>query len=162
MIKRSIAILLVLIIAMVFSGCDTTNNTEDMVSPPELTGEMSPIADALYKSIGTECDLKYPASGDRRSAIVLEDINGDGVFEAFAFYTTSDDEMTTMHVNVICQQNGKWESVDDKTIVAIGVEMIDFCDLNTSMKFSPTISISRSISSTGNWLNIGRKCLCSS
>ncbi len=129
-LKNLICILLALCICACICGCGFVDNTDDMVSPPELTGEMSPIAEALYDSAGSDCDLKYPADGDHRSAIVLEDINGDAVFEAFAFYSTSDDEMTTMHINVICQKDGEWTSVADKTIVAIGVEMVDFCDLN--------------------------------
>lgn len=130
-LKRSIVILLALCICFAFCGCDFVQNTDDMVSPPELTGDMSPIADALYAVAGADCDLKYPTEGTHRSAIVLEDINGDGIFEAFAFYSTSGDEMTTMHINVICQSEGKWVSVSDQTIVATGVEMVDFCDLNS-------------------------------
>lgn len=130
-LKRSIVILLALCICFAFCGCDFVQNTDDMVSPPELTGDMSPIADALYAVAGADCDLKYPTEGMHRSAIVLEDINGDGIFEAFAFYSTSGDEMTTMHINVICQSEGKWVSVSDQTIVATGVEMVDFCDLNS-------------------------------
>lgn len=132
MLKKVLAMVLATIFVMLFTGCDIIDSTKEMVAPPELTGEMSMIADALYESVGTNYDLKYPASGDHRSAIVLEDINGDSVFEAFAFYSTSDDEMTTMHINVICQQGGKWKSVSDQTIVAIGVEMIDFCDLDNN------------------------------
>ena len=131
MTKRLIAIILALVICVMISGCDIRKDNDDMVSPPELTGEMAPIAQALYESIATEYDLQYPASGDRRSAIVLEDINGDGVFEAFAFYSTSEDELTTMHINTICQIDGEWTSVVDQTIVAIGVELVDFCDLNS-------------------------------
>lgn len=130
MLKKALAMVIAVLICMSFSGCNIIDNTNDMVSPPELTGDMSPIADALYKSVGTSCNLKYPSAGDRRSAIVQEDINGDGIFEAFAFYSTNDDEMTTMHINVICQLNGKWCSVSDQTIIAIGVEMVDFCDLD--------------------------------
>lgn len=129
-LKKGIITLLAICICLCCCGCAFVENTDDMVSPPELTGEMSPIADALYAAAGKDCDLKYPTEGTHRSAIVLEDINGDSVFEAFAFYSTSDDEMTTMHINVICQQSGKWVSVSDQTIVATGVEMVDFCDLN--------------------------------
>lgn len=129
-LKKVIVLLLAICICVVSCGCAFIDNTDEMVSPPELTGEMSPIADAFYSVAGTNCDLKYPTDGNHRSAIILEDINGDGVFEAFAFYSTSGDEMTTMHINVICQQKGKWVSVADQTIVATGVEMVDFCDLN--------------------------------
>ena len=130
MTKRVFAAMLAVVMCLTFAGCEIFDNSNDMVAPPELTGEMSLIAEALYKSTGDDCDLEYPTSGERRSAFVLEDINGDGVLEAFAFYKTSEDEMTTMHINVISQQDGEWISVSDQTTVAIGVEMIDFCDLD--------------------------------
>lgn len=129
-LKRCIAALLAVCICISCGGCGFIDSTDEMVSPPELTGEMAPIANALYKVAGNDCDLKYPADGKYRSAIVLEDINGDGVFEAFAFYSTSGDEMTTMHINVIGQSGDEWKSIDDKTIVATGVEKVEFCDLN--------------------------------
>lgn len=129
-LKKFVAMLMVICLCGCICGCDLIDNTDELVSPPELTGEMAPIADALYSSAGNNCDLKYPTAGDNRSAIVLEDINGDGIFEAFAFYSTSNDEMSTMHINAICQIDGKWISVADQTIVATGVEMVDFCDLN--------------------------------
>ncbi len=129
-LKKALTLVLTVCIAMLFCGCDIINTNDELVSPPALTGDMSPIAKALYKTAGSELDLKYPAAGDHRSAIVLEDINGDSHFEAFAFYSTSDDEMTTMHINAVCQIDGEWQSVADQTIVATGVEMIDFCDLN--------------------------------
>ena len=133
MALKNIAILVLTIaLCISFCGCGFADNTDDMVAPPELTGEMAPIAQALYNSAGSSYDLTYPTAGDHRSAIVLEDIDSNGNFEAFAFYSTSDDEMTTMHINVICQQDGEWSSVSDQTIVATGVEMIDFCDLNSN------------------------------
>ena len=129
-IRKALAIIMALSLSVVLCGCDLFNNANELLSPPELTGEMAPIAKALEKSAGPDCDLKYPAEGDYRSAIVLEDINGDAIYEAFAFYSTSDDEMTTMHINAICQIEGKWTSVADKTTVATGVEKIEFCDLD--------------------------------
>jgi len=111
-------------------GCDFAAQIDELVSPPELTGQMYPIAEALKKSAGGDYDLKHPTSGDNRSAVVLEDVNQDGTFEAFAFYSTYDDEMTNMHINLIRQIDETWVSVYDQTIVATGVEMVDFCDLN--------------------------------
>lgn len=127
--KKAIIIILTVCICMSFCGCALFENTDELVAPPELTGQMYPIAQALSKSAG-EYNLVYPTAGDHRSAIILEDINGDSVFEAFAFYSTHDDEMTNMHINLICQKNGEWVSVSDQIIVATGVETIKFCDLN--------------------------------
>ena len=111
-------------------GCAYVNNPDQLLAPPELTGEMYPIAQALKESAGSGYKLEYPTAGVHRSAVVLEDINADAVFEAFAFYSTNDDEMINMHINAICQRDGKWVSVANQTIVATGVETVEFCDLD--------------------------------
>ena len=128
--KKILALILAFCMAIILCGCDLFDDANELLSPPELTGEMAPIAKALEKSAGSDCDLKYPADGEYRSAIVLEDINGDAIYEAFAFYSTSDDEMTTMHINAICQIDGKWTSVADKTAIATGIEKVEFSDLD--------------------------------
>lgn len=128
---RITAAILALCLCFVLSGCSVfTVDTEELMSPPELTGDMYPISKALTKSVKGEYRLKYPSSGDQRSAIVLEDIDSDGRKEAFAFYSTSDDEMTNMHINAIVLDGEDYTSVGDQSIVAGGVERIDFCDLN--------------------------------
>lgn len=134
-LNKTVLPMLAAIMVFCFSGCDSLSmDTDALLTPPELTGDMAPIAEALAGSVAGEYKLTYPSSGDRRSAIVLEDINGDGVFEAFAFYSTSDDEMTNMHVNMIASIKGKYKSVGDMSIVAGGVERIDFCDLDADGK----------------------------
>lgn len=129
-LKQVIITVLSACICFVMCGCAFVDNTKELVSPPELTGQMYPIGQALKASAGSGYNLVYPTAGNHRSAIIVEDINGDAVFEAFAFYSTNDDEMTTMHINAICQKDGKWVSVSDQTIVATGVETVEFCDLN--------------------------------
>ena len=129
-IKNIILALLTVAICIASCGCAFVENTDELVSPPELTGEMSLIANALHDMAGEDCDLEYPTSGEHRSAIILQDINGDENYEAFAFYNTANDEMTTLHINAICQKDGKWVSVSDQTMIATGVEKVEFCDIN--------------------------------
>lgn len=120
--------MLLSVLFMCLCGCDIfPANIYELLSPPELTGDYYPIGQALTKSVGSGYNLCYPSGGDRRSAIVLHDINNDGVKEAFAFYSLADQEM---HINMIRQQGEDWVSVDDQAITAGGVERIDFCDLN--------------------------------
>ena len=130
--KKLFCLLLVICMFLNFTGCSLFDSNNELVSPPELTGEMYPIGKALRESAGNDYNLKYPTTGDRRSAIVLEDVDSDGIFEAFAFYSTNEDEMTHMHINIIRQNGDDWISVDDLTIVATGVEKVDFCDLNSN------------------------------
>lgn len=110
-------------------GCEVfPANTYELMSPPELTGDYYPIGQALTESVGKGYNLRYPSGGDRRSAIVLNDINNDGSQEAFAFYSLTDQEM---HINMICREGEEsWRSADDHAFTAGGVERIDFCDLN--------------------------------
>ncbi len=129
--KRLVAVLLCLVISVCLCGCDLfTANTQELLSPPELTGDMYPIEKALKNSVEVEYTLKYPTEGDRRSAIILEDVNSDGSMEAFAFYSTSTDEQINMHINYISYKNGKWASVAEQSIVAGGIERVSFCDLD--------------------------------
>lgn len=130
--KKLFCLLLAICMFLSFTGCSLFDSNNELVSPPELTGEMYPIGKALRESAGNDYNLKYPTTGDRRSAIVLEDVDSDGIFEAFAFYSTNEDEMTHMHINIIRQNGDDWISVDDQTIVATGVEKVDFCDLNNN------------------------------
>lgn len=130
--KRFLCFWLILALSVSLIGCDFATNTDELVSPPQLTGDMYPIAEALRKSVGNGYTLKYPTAGDRRSAVILEDVNGDGKFEAFAFYQTNEDELTNMHINLICQINGEWVSTYDQSIVANDVETVDFFDLNNN------------------------------
>ena len=84
-IKKLLCVLLIVGICMSFCGCAFVNTTEELVSPPELTGQLYPISQALSKSAGGNYNLLYPTSGDYRPAIILEDVEGDSSVEAFAF-----------------------------------------------------------------------------
>ncbi len=129
--KKLLVIMVSIALCMCLCGCELfAFNTEELISPPALTGDMYPIGQALADSAGDNYTLKYPTSGERRSAVILEDIDSDGLFEAFAFYSTNDDETTMMHINVICQRNGRWVSAADQSIAAVGVERVDFCDID--------------------------------
>lgn len=125
---------LILAVAMLFNlcGCSVfTVDTNELLSPPELTGELAPIAEALSKKADAGYVLKYPSEGNYRSAVIQNDINGDGIFEAFALYSTVEGDVTYMHINVILNKSGEWVSVADQKVVAGGVDSIDFADINS-------------------------------
>ena len=130
--KKILSIALAMAISLTFCGCDFfTMETEQMLTPPALIGEMAPIQQALNKSVQGEYTLTYPSSGEYRSAVLINDIDGDGVSEAFAFYSQLDDDINYMHLNVICRKGSEWKSVSDQKIAAGGVDCVDFADLNS-------------------------------
>jgi len=123
----------VMCIAFVFTlcGCELfATDTAELLSPPALSGDLYPIAQAIEESAGGSYTFKYPSRGLYRSAVVQSDIDSDGILEAFAFYSMTDGETTTMQINAICLCDNKWQSVAQQKIVAGGVDRIDFCDLD--------------------------------
>ncbi len=128
---KILALLFTFALIFCLCGCDFyTMDTAKLLTPPELSGELAPIAEVIKKTAGSGYTLKYPARGDYRSAVVTEDINGDGTFEAFAFYGTTDGETVNMHINVIVQEKEGWKSVAEQKIVAGSVDKIEFSDLD--------------------------------
>lgn len=135
LVKKVLCIMLTVAISITLCGCDFfTMETEQMLTPPALIGDMAPIQEALNNSVKGEYTLKYPSSGEYRSAVLINDIDGDGVSEAFAFYSQLDEDINYMHLNVICRRGGKWKSVSDQKIAAGGVDCVDFADLNNDGK----------------------------
>lgn len=128
---RIIALVLSFVFCFLLSGCDLfITDTAELLMPPTLSGELRPIAEAINKSVQGPYILKYPSSGNYRSAVVQEDIDADGIFEAFAFYSMGAGEELTMQINAIVKKENVWESVGEQKIVAGGVDKIEFCDLD--------------------------------
>ncbi len=131
MVKKSISVILSLILVFLLCGCDlfATEPTE-LLSPPTLSGELNAINEAIKRSAGGNYTFKYPIRGNYRSAVVREDIDDDGTLEAFAFYGMTDGETVTMNISYIRQNGENWETISNQKIVAGGVDMIEFCDLD--------------------------------
>lgn len=131
LIKRIIALVLSAALMLLLTGCDFfTMETEQMLTPPMLVGDMAPIQEVIKNSVKGEYTLKYPSSGEYRSAVILNDLDGDEKFEAFVLYSQTEDDVDYMHINFIKQKDKKWVSLSDKKIAAVGVDRVDFADLN--------------------------------
>lgn len=129
--KRAAVAVTVFLMLFMLCGCDLiAPNTEELLRPPELTGEFKLINEALKSSIKEEMTLKYPSAGEYRSPVVLRDTDGDGIKEAFVFYSTSDKEQTSVNISFIRYIDGEWQAVDRQAIIGSGVERIAFCDMD--------------------------------
>lgn len=128
--KKVLCIVIAVCIGLLLCGCKLfTVDTDELLSPPQLTGDAKPIQQALNKSV-QEYTLKYPSSGDRRSAVITEDIDSDGSLEALAFYSTDDGEQIKMNVNILRKGKKGWRSVATSSIVAGGVDRVEFSDID--------------------------------
>ena len=69
--KTKLSILL-MCAALLLSGCSFgTFSVDTLLTPPKLSQEQQEIHQCLIESVGNDITLKYPSSGDNRSAFVL-------------------------------------------------------------------------------------------
>ena len=100
---------------LALSGCSIGQGGIDgLLSAPKLTEEQSEIHETLIKNVGNDISLKYPKSGEYRSAFVVENIDNEPTDEAIVFFQYNDPENDTGTVMVeILDQNkdSEWQSV---------------------------------------------------
>lgn len=96
-------------------GCSIGQSGIDgLLSAPKLTEEESEIHQALIQNVGNDISLKYPKSGDNRSAFVIENIDNEPTEEAIVFFQYKDpgNDTGTVMVEILDQNsNGDWKAV---------------------------------------------------
>lgn len=132
--KKRFAAVVMTVLLVLLSGCSGFSlSVSENLAPPKPSGELYEIQKALEASVGHDVDLVYPSSGKYRSAIITKDINSDGKYDVFSFYSTeTDDKTTVMHINYIRWIDERWVSVTDMQVDASGVESIEFVKLDNS------------------------------
>jgi len=114
----------VLTVILLLTGC-AFGAIEDMLSPPRLTDEQQAIYTALVDSKGSGFKLKYPRTGEYRSAFV---VYGENDSAALVFYEISGINIErTLLVNFLYKDaDGKWESLYEIPIRGTDIESVGF------------------------------------
>ncbi len=122
---------LVLLILPLLFLCGCSMSVEELLSPPKLDEEQTAIYEALRLSKGGDVNLKYPISGQYRSAFVVQNIDDEASNEAIVFYEASNiaDEGSSLRLNFLDKRDGKWVSVYDFAALGSEVERVQFADL---------------------------------
>lgn len=131
--KKWICGLLAAVCCLSFSSCNYLNSDMDgMLRPPKPTGELYEIQQALEKNVVGGILLKYPQTGDYRSAFILHDSDGDGEDEALAFYILESeqaDKTAKLHVSLIDRADGVWKPMTE-LLLSGTVNQVSFADLD--------------------------------
>ena len=124
----------VLSCSVLMSGCSFGGSVDSLLSAPKLSEEQSAVYEALIKSVGKDIRLKYPRSGEYRSAFVFADIDGEPDREAVVFYEKAGETEGggNVRINVIDRRGGKWTSVYDHAGAGTGIDRIIFSELGES------------------------------
>lgn len=102
-------------VTVLFSGCSLNAGIDTMLTSPKLSAQHEQIYKALISEEGSNITLKYPKSGTNLSAFTVADIDNDNEDEAIVFYAKNSisSEGSSLRMNVLDHQNGKWRSVYD-------------------------------------------------
>ena len=80
------AFLIAALIAVSTGGCNVTDlGSDSLLRPPKTMGDEAEIEQLIADTAKHGYTLKYPKSGSYRSAIIMSDLDGDGVDEAVPF-----------------------------------------------------------------------------
>ncbi len=102
---------------------------ENYMRPPAATGESAAMQQLLQEHLGTEYTLRYPRSGEHRSAVVIANLDSDSATEAVVFYRLST-ESTGAHMVVLdCSDSGKW-SIAGESTGGGDIDQVLFGDIN--------------------------------
>lgn len=111
-------------------GCNIADlSFEESLRPPRTMGDEAEIEKLISKTAGSNYTLKYPKSGSYRSAIIMNDLNGDGVDEAIAFFKGKD-ETAGVHMLLMYNQDGEWKTSGDYVTETTDVDCVDFADID--------------------------------
>ncbi len=128
---RFIRLCLLALICVMMCGCSVSIDT--LLTPPKLTADQNEIYRELINSVGS-VKLKYPKSGDYRSAFVLENIDDEDGIEALVFYESKNVQSgeSALRMKILDKNEGKWEAVYDLACPGSEVESISFSSLGSS------------------------------
>ena len=133
--SRRVLVLYLCGMTLLLSGCAVlSGGVETQLRPPEISKEQAAIRAALESYLEQNngeravYTLRFPHSGAYRTAYVMQDIDGDGVEEAFVFYTP-DGEIGDVHLHFLHKVDGVWCSADDFESDSADVREVAFADI---------------------------------
>lgn len=114
--KKAAALLVLLMAAacVLLTSCSEKRllrSADDLIIAPLYYDEYGDLVEAFRNELGKEIQLCTPSEGENRSAIVFDDIDGDGEKEALIFYRSGKgEENARMHIYDFCDE---WVSCGD-------------------------------------------------
>ncbi len=120
-------IIVITICSVIFTGCGYFNmGVDGLLSSPKLSREQADIHQALIESVGDNISLKYPNTGDNRSAFVISNLDDEPTNEAIVFYQNINPSTNenSIRINLLDNINGNWKSTFDISEPAIDVDKV--------------------------------------
>lgn len=86
------AALSAVLLPLALTGCMMTASVEELYSLPQLPAEYQALSAEIEAILASGAETTSPTSGANLQSVQLEDLDGDGVQEAIAFFRNNNDE----------------------------------------------------------------------
>lgn len=130
--KKIIAIIVMAVVCLTFSGCDfNIASVDSLMRPPKLSGDSSLLQEAFENSVNysESIIMKTPMSGDNRSSYLFYDLDNDETQEAFVFYSDPAVE-DVAYVSTFKKIDGNWTCVSNIKGRGTDIYEVNFADIN--------------------------------
>ncbi len=125
--KKSLFMLCIISICLLFSGCTLTGlEAHNLIEPPKSNPDQQAIHN-LMRAGDADTNFIYPKRGDYRSAIITRDFNADTIADAMGFYANPDGGI---YLKFMSELNGEWTTVSVFSNTAAQVDKVVFGDIN--------------------------------
>ena len=113
------------------TGCEfPVLDVDNYMRPPAASGYSAGIQQALYDELGQQFTLRYPRSGDYRSAVVLADVDGREGDEAIVFYRMSTENSGAHMMVLACVDEDEWDIIGAAESNGGEIDRVLMCDVN--------------------------------
>ncbi len=130
--KKIFSLIVALLLIVSCSGCSLNFfSVESLLSPPKQPGKNGQVQEAFNELMkGAAVQLKTPAAGEYQTSVILKDINGDNVEEAFVFYSDSALVESSVRLALLEHKGRQWVLSADIKGAGNGVYDVRFEDIN--------------------------------
>ena len=125
-------LLALLLLAGCLAGCTSPMpaSPEELLDAPKLSDTQYQVDRALREQMGQDIKLKYPQSGDYRSAFTFYDIDNDGADEAIVLHSYQSGG--NAQITVMDQENGQWQVEKTYPGLSPDIDFIRFEQLDSN------------------------------
>lgn len=136
-------------LALLCSSCLYSGSVDSLLHPPRLNDEQNEIWLALKRALQSDTiKLVYPQRGNNRSAIILQNLDGEPLEEAVVFFqpASSTTASAPIRMNVLDKVDGQWQSMHDIVLEGTQVEDVAVLGVGTGL---PLLAVGLSYAGEG-------------
>lgn len=126
--KRWAVLALTAMMLCLLSGCMTAS-VEELYALPQLPEEYQGLSDQIDAILAGGAEYTSPASGANLQSVQLEDLNGDGLAEAMAFFRNNSDERP-LKICIFEDVNGSYQQAAMIEGSGTSILSIRYVDMN--------------------------------